>query len=107
MLNYPPNTDPYSVPSPPHLPPIVCGRHQAPSGYYYKLVAGKCMLWKKAPHTPVILPQAVAGTGFIFQTPTPLGSVQSVTTNATNWLKNNKGLALVLVVGGYYLFTKK
>jgi len=115
LVPSPADTEPFT-PAPTHLPPVTttalppirCRRHQAPAGYYYRLVAGKCMLWKKHPNTPLILPASQAGLGFIYQTPsTVTASVQGVVGNAKNWITNNKGLALALAVGGYYLFNKK
>ncbi len=100
------STDPLTPAPTPH---INCNRHQAPAGFRYRLVAGKCMLWRDN-NTPVILPATIAGTGFIYQTPLASGGLASgynTVSGFTNWIQNNKGLALGLAVGAYYLFGKK
>lgn len=103
-----PQTDPFTPPYPQgtHEPPIVpinCGRHQAPSGYYYKSIAGRCILFKR--HGGVVHSQA--GTGVILQQPNAVAGISNVAANATNWIKNHALLSLALAAGAYYIFTKK
>lgn len=103
--------DPFTpAPTVTPLPPIKCGRHQAPNGYYYRLIAGKCMLWRKHPNTPLISPTSQAGTGFIYQRPIATGGLATgydTVSNITDWVKNNKGLAALIGVGIYYALNKK
>ena len=95
------------IPTNPNLPQnaiINCNRHQAPRGYQYIHKGGVCILVKRSTGFPVV---SHAGTGFIegtqYTTATALPSVSGV----TNWIQNNKGLALVIGLGAAYLFTKK
>lgn len=90
-----------------NIPPVLlinCDRHQAPHGYQYVLQNGLCVLVNSGTGQVV---HAQSGVGYIDGTQVATASVLPSVSGVTNWLQNNKGLALVLAGAGLYFLTKK